>query len=496
MPSHYTRRHLLTNMTAALPFAATAFPTSLRAQGDQDMVAAQADAIANQIQPPRIPRRRFPLARFGGVGDGKTDNSAAIAQAIEACRMAGGGRIILPKGVVLSGPIRLHSQMELHVPAGTRLKFIPDADRYLPPVHSRWEGVELMGYHPLIYAFDEQDVAVTGKGVIDGSADDRTWWPWKGPWADRYGDTPAAERQAADRARLFEMAENNVPIEQRIFGAGGRLRPPLFQPYRCTRVKMEGVTVTASPFWLLHPVECRDVIFRHVTCTSHGPNNDGIDPESCAGVLIEHCIFDTGDDCIAIKAGRNADGRRLAKPCENIVVRHCLMKDGHAGVAIGSELTAGVRHVFVHDCRMDSPALTRALIIKSNSFRGGRVEDVHLRRIEAGRIDKAFVQIWMLYEEGDGGAYPPSVERVSVSDCTVASTGRLLVVRGLPHAPIRDLRLERIRVGRELKPSVAIDVNPLVVEDVVVGGTVWTRDYLRHLPGADSISCDKWAVCK
>lgn len=485
-----SRREL---MAGAFALAASPGPLWARQQDDFE---AKAKAIADGIQPPSIPRRRFPIAAFGAVSDGQTDDSGAITRAIAACAEAGGGRIMLPRGVTLTGPIRLRSRMELHVPTGARLKFIPEPARYLPPVHTRWEGVELMGYQPLIYAFEEEDIALTGGGVIDGSADDRTWWPWKGPWAGRYDDTPEKERQAADRARLFAMAEQGVPVSERIFGAGSRLRPSFFQPYRCRRVLMEGITVEAAPFWQVHPVDCADVTFRRVTCASHGPNNDGIDPESCNGVLIEQCIFDTGDDCIAIKAARNADGRRLNKPCENIVIRHCLMKDGHAGVAIGSELTGGVRNVFVHDCRMDSPNLTRVLIIKSNSYRGGLVENIHLRRIQAGAVDKAFIQIWMLYEEGDGGGHVPQVAHVSAQDCTIGSTERVLIVRGLPHAPIRDLRLGNIRVGREAKPSVTVDVDPPILEDVVVSGRRWTQDYLRALPGADSIACDKWAVCR
>jgi polygalacturonase len=485
-----SRRALLLGGTALLLAGASA-----RAAPADD-VWARADAIARGIAPPRIPPRTFPVRSFGAASDGRTDDSAAIARAIAACAAAGGGCILLPAGVTLTGPIRLQSRMELHVPKGARLKFIPEPARYLPPVHTRWEGVELMGYQPLIYAFEAEDIALTGGGVIDGSADDRHWWPWKGPWGGRFDDVPDAERQAADRARLFDMAERGVPVAQRVFGQGSRLRPSFFQPYRCRRVLMQDVRVEAAPFWQVHPVDCTDVTFRRVTCASHGPNNDGIDPESCNGVLIDQCIFDTGDDCIAIKSARNADGRRLARPCENIVIRNCVMQDGHAGVAIGSELTGGVRNVFVQDCRMDSPNLTRVLIIKSNSYRGGTVEDIHLRRITAGAIDKAFIQIWMLYEEGEGGGHVPRVARVSARDCTVGSTERVLIVRGLPHAPVRDLHLRNIVVRKETRPSVTVDADPVMLDRVVVNGRNWTRDYLRGLPGADSIRCDKWAVCR
>ena len=474
--------------------AGLAFPLPGLAASASIFPADKAAAIVARIRPPRIPKRDFPVADFGAVADGRTDSSQAIARALEACARAGGGRIVLPRGTTLSGPIRLRSNMELHVPKDARLKFIPEPARYLPPVPTRWEGVELMGYHPLIYAFGEHDIAVTGGGILDGSADERTWWPWKG--TGRYKDAPPGETQAAERARLFAMAESGVPVDKRVFGAGSRLRPSFFQPYRCENVLVEDVTVTAAPFWLLHPVECRSVAFRGVHCSSHGHNNDGIDPESCVDVLIERCTFDTGDDCIAIKAGRNADGRRIAKPCENVVIRHCHMADGHAGVAIGSEMTGGVRNVFVHDCTMDSPNLTRALVIKTNSYRGGRIEDIHLARIRAGTIDKAFVQIWLQYEEGDGGPFVPSVERVSVSDSSARKTDRMLVARGRPDSPIRGLVLRNVTVEEEAKPSVLVDAKDVVVDGVTVGGKRWTRADLDKLPGLDSIRCDQWAVCR
>lgn len=486
------RRRLLVG--TALAGAGAVLPLAGLAAGGSLFPAEKAEEIVRRIRLPRIPRRDFAVKDFGATGDGRTDDSAAIARAIDACAKAGGGRIVIPAGTVLTGPIRLRSNMELHVPQGSRLKFIPDPARYLPPVLTRWEGVELMGYQPLIYAYGEHDIAVTGGGILDGSADENTWWPWKGAGIHR--NAPAGETQAADRERLFAMAEQGVPVERRIFGAGNRLRPSFFQPYRCENVLVDGVTVTAAPFWLMHPVECRSVTFRGVNCSSHGHNNDGIDPESCTDVLIDRCTFDTGDDCIAIKAGRNSDGRRIGKPCENVVIRHCHMADGHAGVAIGSEMTGGVRNVFVHDCTMDSPNLTRALVVKTNSYRGGQVEDIHLARIKAGKIDKAFVQVWLHYEEGDGGAFVPSVNRVTISDSSAREADRMLVVRGRPDSPIRGLALRNVTVERELKPSVVVDARDVAVDNVVAGGRRWTRADIDRLPGLASINCDKWAVCR
>ncbi|MDC7685279.1 glycoside hydrolase family 28 protein, partial [Asticcacaulis sp. BYS171W] len=457
---------------------------------------AAAERIVRRIRLPEIPRRDYLVTVFGGRGDGQADNTQAIEAAIVAAAKAGGGRVVLPKGVCLTGPIRLRSKVELHVPKGTRLKFIPEPARYLPVVPTRWEGVELMGYQPLIYAYGEHDIAVTGGGILDGGADDQNWWFWKGPWGGRFDDVPLAQRQAADRTKLFDMAERGVPVAERVFGEGSRLRPPFFQPYLCKNVLMEGVTVVSSPFWLLHPVLCESVTFRGVTCDSHGPNNDGCDPESCTDVLIDNCTFNTGDDCIAIKAGRNADGRRVAKPCENLVIRNCQMKDGHVGVAIGSEMTGGVRNVYVQDCTMDSPHLSQALGIKTNSYRGGVVEDIHMTRIKVGQVDKTFLQIWLYYEEGAGGAFIPSVRRISLSDSTVVATRRMMVIRGWPESPVTGLKLSNVRVGEEKQSSVVIDAKDVTLDRVTIAGKEWTAADIAKLPGLDSVTCDKWAMCR
>src|SRR5205823_3301880 len=181
------------------------------------------------------------------------------------------------------------------------------------------------------------------------------------------------------------------------------LRPNFIQPYRCRNVLIEGVTIVRSPMWEINPTLCTNVTVRGVTINSHGPNNDGCDPDSCRDVLIEGCTFDTGDDCIAIKSGRNADGRRLHVPSENIIVRGCRMKDGHGGVTVGSEISGHVRNVFAENCRMDSPNLETALRIKNNAARGGLLENFYFRNLTIGQVIHAVVTIDFNYEEGARG---------------------------------------------------------------------------------------------
>ena len=193
--------------------------------------------------------------------------------------------------------------------------------------------------------------------------------------------------------------------------------------------------------WELHPVLSTNVIVRGVEIMSHGPNNDGCNPESCRDVLIEDCVFDTGDDCIAIKSGRNDDGRRLGVPSENIVIRRCTMKDGHGGVTIGSEISGGCRNVFAEDCRMDSPNLDRVLRLKSNAARGGVIENIFMRNVTVGQVSDAVLQIDFLYEEGANGAYPPTARNVVMENLSVNRTPRVLNVLGFPGATISGVRI-------------------------------------------------------
>nr|HMQ45218.1 glycoside hydrolase family 28 protein [Mariniflexile sp.] len=310
----------------------------------------EADKIINSIKVLEFPDNTFNILDFGAIADGETNNSEAIKKAIATCSEAGGGKVLIPSGRFLTGPIHLKSNINLHLEEGAEVLFSKNSKDYLPVVHTSYEGQELMNYSPLIYAYKQNNIAVTGKGTFNGQASNTNWWPWCG--AERYGhlkDMPQ-QKDAHNLPRLWEMAENNTPVSERIFGEGHQLRPLFIQPFECENVLIEGVTFTNAPFWVIHPIKCNYVRVEGVTVSSHGPNNDGCDPEYSKNVHINNCTFDTGDDCIAIKSGRNNDGRRVNIPSENIVVENCNMKDGHGGVVMGSEISAGVRNVFVRNC--------------------------------------------------------------------------------------------------------------------------------------------------
>jgi unsaturated rhamnogalacturonyl hydrolase len=390
------------------------------------------DAILARIQAPTFPDRDFDITQFGATPGGRAKATDAIRAALDAAHAAGGGRVVVPPGEFLTGAIHLKSNVNLHVSEGATLRFSTEPSDY-PIVLTRWEGVELMNYSSLIYALDQENVAITGKGRLDGASTWNNWWAWQDSSARR------GTWQTKGRQRLFQMGEAGVPVEQRVFGDGWYLRPNFVQFYRCKNVLIEGVHISGAPMWHVHPVLCTNVTVRGISIVSHGPNNDGCNPESSTDVLIEDCLFDTGDDCIAIKSGRNNDGRRIGVPSSNIIVRNSVMKEGHGGVVIGSEISGGCRNVFVENCRMDSPNLDRALRFKTNARRGGVIESVFMRDVQIGQVREAALTIDLLYEEGAKGDHPPIVRRVRMERIESTASPRVMFIRNFPGALIEDI---------------------------------------------------------
>jgi polygalacturonase len=429
----------------------------------------QADRIAATIRPPHFYAHTFSITAFGAAGDGKTDCTKAFAAAIDACHSAGGGRVIVPPGMWCSGAIALKSNVDLHLSRGATISFSTDPAHYLPPVLTRWEGVELINYSPLVYAFGEENIAITGEGTLDGNADNAHWWPWCG--SPRFGWDESKPKQTADRARLFAMGEAKLPVAQRRFGEASTLRPSFIQPYRCSNVLIEGITIRNAPFWQIHPVLCTNVAVRGVTMDSRGPNNDGCDPESCDTVLIENCTFNAGDDCIAIKSGRNADGRRLAVPSQNIMIRNCLMLNGHGGITLGSEISGGVRQVFVENCRMEATALGSAIRIKSNAMRGGTLEHLHVRRIAVARVAHAVLTINLNYEEGPNGPFRPVVRDVTLEDVTSGASAYGVDLQGLPRSCVSRIALKDCNLQNVAAGNIVQNVRHLTTDNVTINGT-------------------------
>jgi len=456
-----TRRRFLSHagLAAAVVAGSRFAPFDLAAwEQRQDDLWSTASEILRRITPPVFPARDVLVTAHGAKGDGVFDCGPAFRTAIDACQSAGGGRVIVPAGRYLTGAIRLKSNVNLHVQEGATIAFRPEAEAY-PIVLTRFEGVELMNHSPFIYAFEQTNVGITGAGTLDGQANAQQWWAW------RTGQAPA-------RNRLIQMAADGVAPEKRVFGDGpSRLRPNFIQPYRCQNVLIEGVSIVNSPMWEVHPVLCTNVTVRGVRINSHGPNNDGCDPESCRDVLIERCTFDTGDDCIALKSGRNDDGRRLHTPIENVIVRDCDMKDGHGGVVIGSEISGGARNIFAENCRMDSPRLDRALRFKNNAARGGVIERVAMRNVTVGQLAEAVVAADFFYEEGHNGAYTPVLRDVDVRNVTSKKSKHAFLLRGFAESPITNIRVTDCTFDGVESADVLEGVRDLVLTNVTVNGT-------------------------
>ncbi|MBI5471782.1 MAG: glycoside hydrolase family 28 protein [Ignavibacteriae bacterium] len=413
-----------------------------------------ADSIRARIKAPDFPKREFVVTQFGAKGNGVFECTAAFKKAIEKCAKKGGGRVVVPKGEYLVGRIYLKSNVNLHLAGGAVIKFHRDPKKYLPVVFTRWEGIELMNYSPFVYAFEETNIAITGSGTLDGQASNEYWWSWSGK--DVFGWKEGMPKQKPGRDKLLEMGEKNVPVNDRVFGEGYYLRPNFIQPYRSKNILIEGVKILNSPMWEIHPVLCENVTVRNVHIDTHGPNNDGVDPESCKDVLIENCYFNTGDDCIAIKSGRNNDGRRLNTPSQNIVVQGCMFKDGHGAVTIGSEISGGARNVFAEKCEVESPILYNALRIKSNAVRGGLIENVYVRDFNVKLVDRAAIDIDLFYEEGKNGQFYPTIRNIGVERMTVKSGKVAFNLVGYEEAPLqnvwlRDCRFEDVPKGYKVE---------------------------------------------
>ncbi len=482
------------------------------------LALAGVTALGADAQAPQV----ISIVGVGAVADGTTLCTDAIAKAIDQLG-DGGGVVQVPAGTFLTGPIRLKSNITLQVDEGATLKFATDPKLY-PLVKTRYEGVEIMNYSPLIAAYGCHDVKITGKGTLDGQGS--AWWKWARSSSGRKpastqaastqlaapegqggeeGAAPAVQVTAtlpgggsgqgvggnvgARKLMLMYTAdrEGKYPVEQRVFGeTHPGFRPCFIEPWECKGVTIEGVTVKQSPFWNLHPVYCDGVTVRDVTVQGNGPNTDGCDPDSCSNVTIEGCHFATGDDCIAIKSGRDGDGLRVNKVCENITVRNCEMTAGHGGISIGSETSGGVRHVLGEDCTMDGP--DAGIRIKAARGRGGVVEDIVCRRIEIKRATKLGVTVDLRYgspkdtSTAEKDETTPVFRDIHLEDVTCAESPQALRVVGLPESHIVDFTMKNVTLAGK-KGALMEYVDGFERENVTVtvgGGLPWLMQEVKE----------------
>ncbi len=397
--------------------------------------------------------QRLSILDFGAVAGDKEKNSNAIASAIDKANQVGGGIVIIPKGEWLTGKVHLKSNVNLHLEKDAVLLFSENPADYLPAVHSSWEGMECYNYSPLIYAYECKNVAITGEGEIKAKME-----IWK-KWFSR----PKAHMESIKR--LYNMAFEYKPVQERqMVNDTANLRPQFIQFNRSENILLEGITITNSPFWTIHPYLSKNVVIRKLKVYAHGHNNDGVDPEMSQNVLIEDCVFDQGDDAIAIKSGRNPEGWRLKTPSKNIIVRNLTVKNGHQLVAVGSELSGGIENVFVNNCTViEGAKLNHLLFIKTNERMGGYVKNIHMSNVKSGKIDLGVLGIEtdVLYQ---WRTLVPTVER------------RL--------TPIKDVFLTNVKAGEVKFVSRILAEKELPVENVslknVSTGTVQDKKHIHE----------------
>ncbi len=390
--------------------------------------------IEQSIQLPKIAERQFLITSFGAKTTATAaQNQKAINKVISLVSKKGGGKVIIPKGTWNTGAIELKSHVNLVLEEGATLHFAFEPKLY-PLVRTSWEGLACWNYSPCIYAYKATDIAITGKGTIDGGGNNDTFWQWNGSPRFGYKEGVTKESQKlGSRSKLLKMAEDGVPFDERKFGMGYGLRPQLVNMVHCERILIKDVKMINSPFWVIHPLLSKNITVDGVYVWNEGPNGDGCDPEACENVLIQNCVFHTGDDCIAIKSGRNNDGRLWNQPSKNIIIRNCKMEDGHGGVVIGSEISGGCENVYAENCVMDSPHLERILRIKTNNCRGGQVQNINIRNVVVGQCKEAVVKINLDYERKEicYRGFEPIVNNVNVENvtCQKSDYGVLIIGR-------------------------------------------------------------------
>ena len=382
--------------------------------------------ILSRIVPPKFADRDFNVTDYGAARDGVTDCNPAFEKAIAACTQAGGGRVVVPKGTWLTnGPIHLDNNVNFHVTEGATILFGTNFDDYLPHVRVRWEGTECYSYSPLVYACQKTNIALTGKGTLNGQAEN-SWAMW--PDKLKPGTTTNEE--------LRELNHKDVPVEDiKVYA-----KPTFFEPFECTNVLIEDVTIRDYPFWCVHPTFCTNVTIRRLVLDSHNSNNDGLDPDSCTDVLMEDCWLDQSDDCVAIKAGRDNSAWRRPRPCENIVIRN--MPSNFEGVAIGSEMSGGVRNVFIYDCNYDGGNI---LYCKSNLDRGGFIKDIYVRNLNVGKA--RILRLRNNYHGYRGGNFPTEFRNINIDNVHIKQgDDETISCQGVEAAPVYDVFIKDVTI--------------------------------------------------
>ncbi len=417
--------------------------TSCKQQSEMiyDTISVEAPFEMPDIKVFRLPDKSFNISSYGAISEADFDNTKAIAKAIEACHKAGGGKVVVPAGTWVTGPIHFKSNVNLHLEENAILNFTDNPQDYLPAVFTSWEGMECYNYSPLLYAYECENIAISGKGTLK---------PQMGTWKKWFA-RPEAHMNASKT--LYTMSSTDVPVDERQMAEGeNNFRPHLIHFNRCKNIVLEDFKIRESPFWTIHIYMSENGIARNLDVRAHGHNNDGIDLEMTRNFLVEDCIFDQGDDAVVIKSGRNQDAWRLNTPSENIVVRNCTVLKGHVLLGIGSEMSGGVRNVYMHDCKAPND-LHRLFFLKTNHRRGGYIENIYMDNIEAGSMLAVLeVDTDVLYQwRHSVPTYETSItdiKNISITNVSCKEANMIYDLKGDERKPIRDITMKNITVEK------------------------------------------------
>jgi polygalacturonase len=433
-----------------------------------------------EVKAPQIPDHTFNLSDYGAVGDGQTKNTKAFADAIEACTKAGGGRVVVPAGMWLTGAIELKSNLDLHLEKGAVIQFSEDYDDY-PLIQSTWEGRPRVQCMSPLYGLNLENIAITGEGIIDGAG--QAWRPvkkskmtdsqWKelvksGGVLNKAGDMwwPTEEALNGPQIMASLMRKEGVTLQD-YAKVRSYLRPVMVALIQCKNVMLDGPTFQNSPAWNIHPLLCENMIVRNINVRNpwYSQNGDGLDLESCWNVIVSNCCFDVGDDAICLKSGRDAYGRQRGKPSENMIITDCTVYHGHGGFVVGSEMSGGVRNIFVRNCTFMGTDV--GLRFKSTRGRGGVVENIFIEDIRMTNIATEAIRFNMYY----GGQAPvpdddsqvqdssaqrevfpinegtPQFWKISCKNIICRGAAGAVLLQGLPEMPIRDIELENVSIS-------------------------------------------------
>ncbi len=393
---------------------------------------SKADSIISQIKKTSFPSDTFDITDYGARGNGSFDNKPAIMKAVSECSEKGGGVVLVPAGIYYcKGPVSLRSNVNLHLDEGSTILFSPDPADYLPAVFTRWEGVEIYNYSPMIYTKGQENVGITGQGTLDGNSE-RTWVDFR-------------KRQGDAQKRLREANEKGTAVSDRRFGEGDFLRPSFVQFIDCRRILVEGITLKHSPLWILHPVYCSDITIRNVIFNSLVINNDGIDIDSSCKGLIEGCTFSTGDDAVVFKSGRDSDGWRVNRSSHDFVVRDCTAPRVLHGIAFGSEMSGGVENIYIENIRLGR-VRGEAMQFKANKDRGGYIRNIYIRNVDVDSCGNHLFFFTNSYHSYRGGNAPSDFHEIHLSNVHCRKTNYVLQVQGLEETPIHDISIRNVAV--------------------------------------------------